>query len=110
MTKTTSVLRVLCEYMELRPSVVICHYSLNYPLFILLQGALAGTLTSLVVMLWIGVGAYVTKPSHWKAPVNVEGCNWNLTLSQGVENVTSVIEATTRSLNSTPAVEMASPR
>ncbi|KAL4240918.1 Sodium-coupled monocarboxylate transporter 1 [Mactra antiquata] len=43
------------------------------------QGAYAGTLTSLVVMLWIGTGAYITKPVAWKAPISMHGCNWNLT-------------------------------
>ncbi|WAQ95566.1 SC5A6-like protein [Mya arenaria] len=43
------------------------------------KGAYAGTLTSLVVMLWIGGGAYITKPSSWRPPISTEGCNWNLT-------------------------------
>lgn len=43
-------------------------------------GAYVGTLVSLVMMLWIGIGAYITKPIFWRAPISVEGCNWNLTL------------------------------
>lgn len=43
------------------------------------KGAYAGTLASLVMMLWIGVGAYITKPIAWKAPISLQGCNWNLT-------------------------------
>ena len=32
------------------------------------------------MMLWIGIGAYITKPIFWRAPISVKGCNWNLTL------------------------------
>lgn len=78
--------------------------------YVHLQGAFAGTLASLAIMLWIGVGAYITKPGTWTAPISVEGCNWNLTLQRGLENVTDIIETTTRGLNTTPIVETASPR
>lgn len=66
------------------------------------KGAYVGTLVSLVMMLWIGIGAYITKPIFWRAPISVEGCNWNLTL--GTDNssivsstVSSIINVTTSS-------------
>ena len=59
-----------------------------------------GTVVSLVMMLWIGVGAYITKPIFWRAPISVEGCNWNLTLgadSSGVFN-SSIASSTVSSI------------
>jgi len=38
------------------------------------KGALAGAGTSLLLVLWIGTGAQVYKPSHSRLPVNRDGC------------------------------------
>ena len=62
-----------------------CIYSLP-SLCMTFQGAFAGTITSFVFMLWIGVGAYVKKPVLWKAPISLKGCNWNLTLSDSLNS------------------------
>lgn len=85
-------------------------YTIHCSVIFFVQGALVGTLTSLAVMLWIGVGAYITKPTSWKAPVSVEGCNWNLTLREGLDNFTSMIDTSTAVLNNTPAIETVSQR
>ncbi|WAQ97427.1 SC5A6-like protein [Mya arenaria] len=44
-------------------------------------GAYAGLSIGLIFMFWIGIGAYVTEVSKTipKAPVDISGCNWNLT-------------------------------
>ncbi|XP_060601932.1 sodium-dependent multivitamin transporter-like [Ruditapes philippinarum] len=42
------------------------------------KGAFAGTFASLIMMMWIGIGAYITKPVSWRPPISLEGCNWNL--------------------------------
>ncbi|KAK3582997.1 hypothetical protein CHS0354_005637 [Potamilus streckersoni] len=64
------------------------------------KGAYAGLISSLVIMLWIGVGTYVYKPKNWQASISVEGCNWNLTtlatpvtMNATIENVTSTISS-----------------
>jgi hypothetical protein len=46
---------------------------------VLFQGAYSGLFLGLVFMFWIGVGAQIYKPNNPKAPINITGCNWNLT-------------------------------
>ncbi|XP_045212324.2 sodium-dependent multivitamin transporter-like [Mercenaria mercenaria] len=58
------------------------------------KGAFAGTFSSLIVMLWIGVGAYITKPVAWKPPISLEGCNWNLTRVNSAINSSLTISNT----------------
>lgn len=77
-------------------------------------GAYVGTLVSLVMMLWIGIGAYITKPIFWRAPISTEGCNWNLTLGSDTSrlinssSVTSTLSSTVASVvnvTSSPVVQ-----
>lgn len=69
-------------------------------------GAYSGLATSLVMMFWIGIGAYITKPDLGKAPISMEGCP-NFTTFTNISQAVST--ATTTMFNSTvdlvPAVE-----
>jgi len=59
-------------------------------------------------MLWIGGGAYISKPYTWRPPVSTTGCNWNLTIeaasnltytpitAPAVQQMLNVTEAATR--------------
>lgn len=70
-------------------------------------GAYAGLGTSLFMMFWIGIGAYVTKPDLGKAPISLEGCPNRTTFSNFTEaftNYTSLYN-TTFSTTAPPVVE-----
>ncbi|ESP04001.1 hypothetical protein LOTGIDRAFT_185388 [Lottia gigantea] len=47
------------------------------------KGALAGLLTSVVLLLWIGFGSFIAGIPPIKSPVSISGCNWTL-LDDGV--------------------------
>ncbi len=52
-----------------------------------MQGAYAGFLVSLLLTLWLGVGANVYKPYVPKPPVSIEGCP----VDDVVSNMTTVL-------------------
>ncbi|XP_048758260.2 sodium-coupled monocarboxylate transporter 1-like [Ostrea edulis] len=52
-------------------------------------GAYSGLLLGLVFMFWIGVGAQIYKPYNPKAPINITGCNWNLTTTAAPATVSA---------------------
>ncbi|KAJ8318308.1 hypothetical protein KUTeg_003399 [Tegillarca granosa] len=55
-------------------------------------GAFSGLFSSLLLMFWIGIGAYVEKPQVYRPPIEIYGCNWNLTLTSVISNQ-SIVEA-----------------
>lgn len=58
------------------------------------KGAVTGMVTSLAFMLWISIGYQIHKPKVATfSPINVTGCNWNLTTTPA--SVTSAIVTTT---------------
>lgn len=57
---------------------------------VLTQGAVAGMLTSLTLMLWISVGYQIHKPKVATfSPISVEGCNWNISDKAPPSHLTS---------------------
>lgn len=68
------------------------HFAIVLP-----QGAVAGMLTSLTLMLWISVGYQIHKPKVATfSPISVEGCNWNISDKSPPPHLTSFY---TNSLN-----------
>lgn len=53
--------------------------------FVLLKGAYAGFIIGLIATIWLGIGAFIYKPSVHKAPVSRIGCP--------VDNATDVTSA-----------------
>lgn len=45
---------------------------------LILQGAYAGLLSGVVFGLWIAIGAHIHKPYVYRPPIQVYGCNWNI--------------------------------
>ncbi|XP_050390523.1 sodium-dependent multivitamin transporter isoform X2 [Patella vulgata] len=62
-------------------------------------GAIAGSLTSLFMMSWIGFGAFANKIRTPTATFDTSGCNWNLTTTTTMTTV--AMESSTMLLNST---------
>ena len=56
-------------------------------------------IASLVLTLWMGLGAQVFKPLNWTAPVNISGCNWldaaNTSMSFTTTDATTVGDVAT---------------
>ncbi|XP_046352870.1 sodium-dependent multivitamin transporter-like [Haliotis rufescens] len=60
-------------------------------------GALVGSLTSLGVMCWIGMGAFLTRASYVPpSPFITSGCNWNVTQSTIFDTSPATIDSTSQ--------------
>lgn len=77
-------------------------------------GAYSGLFCSLIMMFWIGIGAYITKPDLGRTPISLEGCP-NFTVFTNIsQTFTNYTYSTTTSLYNatidlTPVVEDENP-
>ncbi len=69
------------------------------------QGAYAGLVASLVLTLWMGLGAQVYKPAVWTPPVNISGCNWDdvLNISTFTMGTSTIAAMETTTMEVAPA-------
>lgn len=79
-------LELCCYAIFTQRRVPHMHYAIVLP-----QGAVAGMLTSLTLMLWISVGYQIHKPKVATfSPISVEGCNWNISDKAPPSHLTSL--------------------
>ncbi|XP_067672712.1 sodium-coupled monocarboxylate transporter 1-like [Haliotis asinina] len=69
-------------------------------------GAIVGSLTSLAIMLWICIGAFVKRAFNIiPSPMSVSGCNWNITTTAMTTLATTMFTVnTTEAVNAPPMV------
>ncbi|XP_067672704.1 sodium-dependent multivitamin transporter-like [Haliotis asinina] len=65
------------------------------------MGAFIGSVTSLIIMTWIGMGAFITRAAYTPiSSVYTDGCNWNITTPAEADIISTTLTSTTMNASS----------